>query len=453
MERNDIMLNTSRMIRKAARFAGIFLVGLLLFAVQGNAQTGHVLSGVGAVDEGMAGVGTANPQDGLSALHWNPAAITGFERTSIDVSLQILSPTGHISSRVDQNAFGSMGPGQTMQGETSSEAGPFMIPALGIIYVPDHSRFRFGFSALGVGGFGVDYKTEMPNAITTPQPPNGMGFGAIRSEFQLLQLVPTVAYQLTDKLSVGFAPVYNVSTLEVNPFPGASPDDANNDYFPSYPKGPRTSASGFGYQAGLQLRDLAGFHLGLTYKSTQKFNDLNFDSYDESGNERTFSFNMDYPRIISFGIGYSGIAGLELMGDIRYIDFENTDGFREAGFDQTGAITGFGWKSIMVYALGLQYSVTDRLPVRFGYSYNQNPIRSEYAFYNVSSPAIVEHHLSGGLSYKLSRISTLSLAAQYGFENSIHGEWVNPQMGSIAGTDVENRLSTLFLVAGVSFGL
>ncbi len=435
------------------RFSTVVLVSfvLLLGTSAVHAQVGHVLSGVGPVDQAWAGAGTANPQDALGALHWNPASITAMPITSLNLSLQVLIPTGALISTVDANGFGPGFPSTTLTGTTSSEAGPFPIPALGFVYVPTASRWAFGLSAFGVGGFGVDYASEPGNPLTTPQPPGGFGMGAMNSEFQLLQVSPTVAYRLTDHLSVGVAPTLNYATLEVNPFPATAPDDANGDGYPTYPGASREGALGYGFQAGLHLHDLDGFHAGVSFKSTQGFNDFEFEAPNEMGVPRAFAFGMDYPMILSVGVGYSGLDRWEFAADVRYIDFEHTDGFKEATFDQTGAVTGFGWNSIMAVAAGAQYAVTPRLPVRVGYSFNENPIPDANTFFNCASPAIIQHRVSGGFSYAVSPKVTGSFALQYGFKNEIEGHWMHP--GPVPTTRVKSELSTFFVIFGVQVGL
>lgn len=424
-----------------------------LFAITSYAQNGHVMSGVGAIDQSMSGAGTvALPLDGLSGIYANPATITHFEGVQLDVSLQIMKPSGTLYSAIQENAFGPSFPNATISGSTESVAGPFPIPALAITYRPEKSKWAFGLSAYGVGGFGVDYEMTPTNPITTPQAPNGFGFGAIPSEFQLLQVAPSIAYQLSNKLSIGFSPLLNRSSLEVNPFPAATPDDANGDGFFSYPDGPKTSAVGLGYSIGLNLKNVNNFHFGISYKSTQHFKDLNFSSADEAGDPREFSFNLDYPSILTGGMSYTGIQKLLLAFDIKYIDFARTDGFEMTGYDATGAVQGFGWESIFIYTAGMQYELTEKLPIRFGYSYNPSPIEEELSFYNVSAPAIIEHHISTGASYPLSSKVQLNAAFQYGVKNSIEGQWIGPQ-GSMSGTEVRNELSTSIFIFGMNFKL
>lgn len=449
------MRHINHEIRRTGRGIVCSVVVLLMLVVASPAagQVGHVLSGVGPVDQAMAGAGaTALPQDALSALHWNSAAIVR-QRSSVSASLQLLFPTGHLASSVDANAFGPGFPQADLAGRTTSEAGPFPIPALGVVFTAPASPWALGLSAFGVGGFGVDYEIEPTNPITTPQPPGGMGFGAIFSEFQLLQIAPTFAYRVSESLAVGMAPTFNLAGLEVNPFPAATPDDANSDGFPSYPDAPRDWAPGYGVQAGVQWSPGSGLHLGASFKSTQQFSDFEFDGEDEAGAARTFAFNLDYPMILSVGAAYDGIDRLTLAADVRYLDFENTDGFGDAVFDERGVVQGFGWNSILAVAVGAQVDLTERLPVRVGYSYNENPIDDDVAFFNIPSPAIVQHRISGGLTYRASDRVAGSLAVQYGFENEIAGTWMHPQFGALPPTSVRSDLATFFVVFGVEVGL
>ena len=153
--------------------------------------------------------------------------------------------------------------------------------------------------------------------------------------------------------------------------------------------------------------------------------------------------------MISLGVGYTGFERMELALDVRYIDYNNTDGFRTTGFDPaTYAVVGFGWDSIMTVSMGAQYHVNERLRVRGGYTFNENPIADEVTFFSIEAPAIVQHHLSCGLSYDLPHRWTLALAYTYGFENQITGQWHSPA-GPIPNTSVTSELSTHLASGGV----
>lgn len=91
-----------------------------------------------------------------------------------------------------------------------------------------------------------------------------------------------------------------------------------------------------------------------------------------------------------------------------------------------------------------------------GYAYNENPTRDEVAFYNVASPAIVQHHLSGGFSYLVSDRVTASAAVQYAPRNEVTSAMQSPLMipmtgqTSVPGTTFTSDLSTVTAVMGIS---
>ena len=425
-------------------------VGCLFATMQSAqvmAQSGHVLDAVGPVNQSMGGAGTAMPLDAMGALHWNPASAVGLPSSELGFGMQVFAPQSELSSRVSADAFGPGAPATAQSGQTDSDIDPSPIPSLAFVCQRPDSRWVYGVSAFGIGGFGVDYAASTANPITTPQPPSGFGFGPIQSEFQMLQVTLTTAYRLTDDLSIGFGVDSDWATLAVSPFAAASPDDANLDGFPTRPDGSRgDSAWGMGFRAGVYYEHPHnGWHLGASVKSPQWMQTFQINSQDEAGAHRSLEFDLDYPMIASLGAGYSGLDRWKFAADLRYIDYENTDGFQSAGYDATGAVTGFGWESIWVVAAGMEYRATDCLALRCGYSFNTSPVSDA----NVAAPAIVQHHLSAGFSYDTTDNWTVSVAASHGFANSISGPWQSPS-GPIAGTSASSRLSTSSVTFGVA---
>ncbi len=461
------------MNRNLTPVAAVFVLALgAATTTTSRAQSGHVLNGVGPIDQAMAGAGMAAPQDAIVPVHWNPAAIAFSKENRFDLSIQFLQPNGSIESSVAQGGFGTAPsppfppgtplPPAAMSGSTDSEAGPFPIPALGYVRRMDDSNLSFGIGAMFVGGFGVDYDgSPSPfnsdgsfnpdvNPILTPQQAQGgFGFGAIKSEFALLQVNPTVAYRVSDRVSIGFAPTINYAMLEVSPFPAAPPDQTF-----LFPDGPRTGAVGFGFQAGVHAEGVNGLSAGLSIKSPQWFQDFEFTSETlRAGTE--FAFNLDYPMIVSGGVAYSGVEDLLFAADVRYIDFSNTDGFKDSGYGSNFAVQGFGWESIIVAALGLQYQVADGYHLRAGYSFNENPLPDDVAFFNSPANALIQHRVAGGFGARVTDKINLNLAVQYGIENSGEGSWVFPDAfgGANPATSVKNTLSTLTFIVGGSIAL
>jgi long-chain fatty acid transport protein len=154
--------------------------------------------------------------------------------------------------------------------------------------------------------------------------------------------------------------------------------------------------------------------------------------------------------IVTAGIGYSGEKRINWAADVRFIDYENTKGFDQGGFDPvTGAVKGLGWKNIWVFATGVQIRFSDQLSVRAGYGFNQNPIRPRDTFFNLGSSLITQHQSNVGLSYRVKEQLNVSFAYHHAFENSIQGQYQTP-LGSVPGSSVQSSFGTDVLVLSFS---
>ncbi len=424
----------------------ISVLAVLATASPAKAQ-GLVLPALGPVNRSMAGASVAAPLDAIGAIHWNPAAISGLPTSQMDFGAELLYAPTELSSTVRANAFGPGIPPISLSGSTDSESGAFLLPAFSLVYRPEDSCCTYGVGLFTVGGFGVNYPGDNTNPILSAPPPNGLGLGPLFSRLQVIQLAPTIAVQLTDHVAVGFAPTVTVAELMVDPAVFAAP---NLNGFPTSPTATHSRLQwGLGFQTGIYYTSEAGWNFGASIKSPQWLETFRFRALDGLRRPRTIRFDADYPMIVSLGAAYTGFDRLVLAADLRYIDFRNTDGFRTAGFDSSGAVTGLGWDSVFSVHLGVQYQLTGALSVRLGYSYNQNPIDDAVSAFNVASPPIYQHVFASGASYQISDALKVSLAYVHAFENSITGPFVSP-LGPVPGTTVRTKLSADALVLGAS---
>ncbi len=418
-----------------------------------RAQIGTILSGTGPVNRSMAGASTAAPLDAAGALFWNPATMSGLERSELEASAELFFPHTQVTTSVSAGALGPGVPSVGMAGRTDSDAGAFPLPTIGLAYRPDDSRLTFGLGIYALAGFGVDYAGSHSNPVLTAPPPNGIGFGPVYSNFQVLQIHPAVSYQITDRLSVGGGPAVDLATLQVAPAIFAAPDDANADGFFTYPPGTHSQETwGGGFDVGAFYRADA-WAVGASFKSPQWFDTFRYNSADELGRPRQLTFDLDLPLIVSVGASYTGLDRWVFAADARYLDYADVHGFGEEGFAPDGAVRGVGWRSIFAVATGVQYQLTDTASLRLGYSWNQNPVPAGQSFINTVSPLLVEHMISAGASWKVTEDFTLSVAYLHAFENSIEGPLLTPA-GPIPGTSVRNSASAdTFLFGGsLKFG-
>lgn len=420
------------------RFA-MALLACLAWTCHGRAQ-GIVLPGAGAVNRSMGGASTAAPIDASGSLYWNPAAISGLGRSELEFGLEMLYVESSLASSVGAGALGPGTPPIPLAGSTRGDSGVSPLPAAGLVYHPDDSPWTFGLGVFVVGGFGANYGGSTTNPILTSPPPNGVGVGPVFSQLQVIETVPTVAYQLTENVSVGFAPTFALASLAFDPALIASPDDSNHNGLATYPSATHGSYTwGAGFQTGIFYAGPAGWNLGVSFKSPQWLDDFRFNATDELGRPRLLKFHFGYPLIASLGTAYTGWERWVFAADVRYIDYHHTPGFSGIGFDAAGALRGLGWDSTLLVSLGVQHELTEFLKLRAGYSYSPNPIEDARTGFNIASGAIVEHALYLGASYDITRALVASVAYGHGFANTISGPILSP-VGTLAGTSVTNRV-------------
>lgn len=421
----------------------ILLVAIFLFCASFlNAQTGHILQGNSAANFSMGGVATGQALDAAGVLNWNPAGIAAFNNSQLSVNAGLFFSTPEVASTVPT-------PNGAFSGNTVDEKGNSIIPTVAFVLGKAESKHRFGVHAFGVSGFGVDYPMSDNNPITLPQ--NMGGFGHVYSNYMLMQVGLTYAYKITDEFSFGLAPMLDYSALEVRPNPLASPSMTLG-----YPESNNATALGYGFQAGLYYASKGGFKAGASYKSPQFFGDLSLrNTYLDGTDAGTVNFNLDFPAIYSAGVGYSNNT-FDIGVDYRYVDYQNTDGFSTTGWTQTGSIAGFGWNSISVVAVGLQFKGIPNLPIRAGYTYSQNPVREETAFFSTSAPAIIQNAVQFGLGYTFNDRFTINAGYHYGFAGEVSGPLLSPMamgetnpLGAVPGSKVTHKMTTSMLLLGV----
>lgn len=436
-------------------------LAVLLFSAVSFAQAGHVMQGVGSVNMSMGGASTAQPIDISGALQWNPASISTFDSKIMNFDIGLFFSSPELSGSLPAGMLGPGAPG--VSGITEDDRGVSPMPAFAIVWGNEDSKHTFGVSAFGISGFGVTFPEETnnpmsasfnptlnSNPINYPQAANG--FGLLESDYMLLQIGFTWAYEITDNLSIGVEPTINYGALELAPNPTASPNAAG------YGLSDKASAIGFGGQIGVFYESDGGFKLGASYKTTQSFGDLEFKNTHLNNVVTENSFNMDYPAILSFGTGYSNDK-FDLALDYRLVDYENTDGFSEKGWTQTGSVAGFGWKNINIVSVGLQYKGIEKLPLRVGYTYSSNPIDDELVFFSTPATAVIANAYQFGFGYEFNDNFTLNGVFHHGSsDGKTEGEILsplnvanNPPYGALTGSKVGYEMTTDMIMFGISY--
>lgn len=426
-------------------------IGLLLAgATTAQATDGHLLHGVGAINSAMGGIGVATPSSLLGAFYVNPAGLLAFDGTATELGFEMMKAERGIASTVGSFA-----------GSTESRSDFTPIPALGWSQELFADRLAIGVAGLGIGGFGVDYPADPNNPMLAPRP---QGFGNVFSSFSLMRIIPAAAYQVTPQLRLGAALNLNWASLAVDPMPVAAPAvDPGPDGVPNtaddrafYSSATADGAFGIGAQLGLQYAVTPAVAVGLAYTTPQLFQDFEYNAVYENPNlpnyntPRVFTFAMDVPAVYAGGVSWQPGSAWMVGVDAKYIDYENTEGFEETGFNPDGSLRGFGWKSIWSVAAGAQFRPTAAIALRAGYNYSDNPIADEYTMFNLPAPAVVQHHATFGLGYLFDNGFGLDVGYYRAFENTIAGP-IQGMGGAAPGTEVKTWMSEHSILVGFTF--
>ena len=425
------------------------ILSILLSAADAPGQFGLALGGAGPVNRSMGGASTAAPIDAAGALYWNPATITALPRSEMSYGIEVLIPRTTIASRIPA---GVLGP-NAISGNSGGNNGVFPLSTFALIHRPEDSSITYGLGFFTLGGFGVNYAASTTNPILSPQFPNGRGLGSLYSQYLAYQLAPTIAVKISDSVSIGFSANLDFGQLSINPALFSPPTIVGSSAGPGPVYAPATDGRlrfGGGFHAGIYYDGGGDWRFGAAVKSPQWFETYTYNAVSASGQPVTPKFDLDFPLIASVGTSYVGIEKLLLAADLRFVDYRDTNGFRQTGFTPQGVLRGLGWQNVFALALGSQYRMTDAVSLRAGYTFSLDPVGNAVTSYNLAAPTIIQHSLSAGFSYAVTKSLNVSLAYVHSFQNSNTGPIIQPFLGAIPGSSVRSAATADSVIIGAS---
>lgn len=173
----------------AAATAGAALA--LALATGGLSAQGFSVNEHGACQMARGGTGTASPCDDGSAILFNPAALAGTEGVTLTAGGVLLETFGEFTS-------------DFTRAETELQNDPIPVPHL---YATWGATDRLG---LGLGVY-------VPYGLETKWPTGDFEgrFSGYDNALQSIYVQPTVAYRLTDRISVGGGPTIVIGSVEL----------------------------------------------------------------------------------------------------------------------------------------------------------------------------------------------------------------------------------------------
>lgn len=163
----------------------------------------------------------------------------------------------------------------------------------------------------------------------------------------------------------------------------------------------RDHAWGGGVRIGGVLDVDDRLSLGATYASPTWFQ--RFRHYRE-----LLLGPLNTPQNLTVGAVVHATPDTDIAVDVKYVGWSGVTALKI-----NPANGGFGWNSKPIFMIGAQHRLTKDITLRAGYNYGESPIPTENTFANSLFPAVTEHHLSVGGSYKVTPAWTISGSGFY----------------------------------------
>ncbi|USD63673.1 outer membrane protein transport protein [Vibrio sp. SCSIO 43140] len=310
-----------------------------------------------------ANAGTAGAGDGVNstsaAASWtNPATMSQMGDELTTINTLILNLDMHYK---DSNSHGSADPinainnpikgiGMSPNGDASSHT---IMPSGGFFYVRRlNEDIHLGFNVAAYSGSAVDYGTDWD------------GSGHLNEAFMSsLQLNPTLSFQMTDKVSVGFGAQANLGLLELKT-DGLETQELGTDW-------------AFGFNTGVLYKE-SDWSIGLSYRSKieHDFKDIDIKLVTDTP-DAAAGANSIIPAIIDLSGHYQITSQTNLLTSVQYhrwSSFETTEIYNDVvnanplpqGIDRD-------WNDVWKFAFGAEYQLNTDWLLSAGMSYETSP--------------------------------------------------------------------------------
>lgn len=361
----------------------------VIIAVSNSAlANGLSLNSIGARALGMGGafVGLAN--DG-SAIYWNPAGLTG----------QQSSVMGYFTGVMPYATYKP--PGATDAISANSK----MYPTGGLFGNYVTGKWAFGLGVFVPAGLGVEWNPEDLYG-------GGAAGTELMSQIGAVSISPAIAYQITDKFSVGVTVNIYYALFDMK-------QPVNGGPLGMHQYSEESTGTGVGFTVGLKYDFSEQFSAGATFRSATSVsmsgdatNTLfplipNMPPAMVPGPETSsFSRDVTWPMWIAGGLAYKPSPCWTITLDAQYSQWSELDKlvatYDDPYWDMVMVEEGedtflLNWEDAVQIRAGAEYLVSKVSAIRLGYYYDPAPAPDETL--NILFPSSTNHVITAGYGY------------------------------------------------------
>lgn len=326
---------------------------------------------------GNAYAGSAAVAEDASTVFFNPAGMTLLPGRNVAFSVDLVRPSAKFSNQGSSNAL--------LQGigGNGGDAGDWAAVPAGYMTWQLNDRVTLG---LGLGA---------PFGLKTEYTPDWVGrFHALKSELKTINVNPSVAFKVNDKLSVGAG--INLQRIEadltsaVNAAPLLvgllGPVAAQGAMAKARIEGDDTA---WGWNVGLIYQLSNDTRFGLAYRSKISYTlsgSATFSGMNSTGNLAVPGLNaslggkvraeVELPDVATFSVVQKISDRWTMMGDVSWTGWSSLQALRIDNVSGVNVSTEeLKWRDTWRVAFGGTYAYTDALSLKFGLAWDQTPVR------------------------------------------------------------------------------
>ena len=187
-------------------------------------------------------------------------------------------------------------------------------------------------------------------------------------------------------------------------------------------------ATGYAAKLGLLFQAAPDLRVGVSYHSKTRLKDMRTGTsgatlsaaggFSDTGRMTVEDFQM--PSQLAAGLAWQATPDLLIAADVKHIGWADVMNSFRMRYDTDGQ-AGMGgslqfalpqqWKNQTVLQVGAQQRLSPQWVVRGGVNLSSNPVPDTYV--NPLFPAIVKHHVTGGVGYSIPGAGNLDTSLVY----------------------------------------
>lgn len=397
---------------------------LVAVGTQHSEAAGIYRDGVGARALALGGADVAWAQGPLAAFGNNPAGLLELQGHSLELGGVGVIPQGKFSNAANDTSSLRTSFGGWPEIAFGTRLGSS--PARVFVGVAPEAALVSEWKYIDAPG-GADGATSY-------------GLQRHESEISVLRAGAGASFELTPQISFGasLGAIYNENRLHSPYIFQTQPTLRSVKTLLDL----ETSGWGLNAQFGLLLRPRKDLQFGLTYKTRAVVNsegDANGNAGVQLANlglgaaRPDFHYDAEvvnaFPQMVSGGVSWQACPRVRLAAQLDWIDWSgsfdnlhvklkngnNTDLNGLVGSENMEDFVPLNWKDQLVVRLGGEFSATDSIQLRAGYSYGRSPVPD--GTLTPLTAVIMEHSISTGAGWQYGRW-TVDVAYQWSLPNT-----------------------------------